>query len=120
MNSFAHRRQHILQEMAQIQSMELGAIQAEKRPSKNNPEQTIGPYFKHQVWENGGHRTRRIPVEKVDPLAQAIDSRKRFEQLAQEFIDTTVAMTRAPRSPLAGSKKSATSSRQPSKRKAPG
>ena len=120
MNSFAHKRQQILQEMEQIQSMELGSIQEESRPSQHNPDQTVGPYFKHQVWESGRNRTRRIPAEQVAPLVQAIGSRKRFEQLAGEFIDTTVAMTRAQGSPLAESKKNATSSKRPSSRKARG
>jgi hypothetical protein len=94
MNRAAHKRQQILQQMEQIQTMELGSLQEETRPSKTNPGQSAGPYFKHQVWDKGKNLTRRVPPEKAEALAQAIEGRKQFEQLAGQFIQTTVAMTR--------------------------
>ena len=99
--------------------MELGSLQEEKRPSKQHPNQTLGPYFKHQVWENGKNLSRRIPSEKAGSLAQAIDGRQKFEQLAGQFIETTVAMTRAENS-ASDSKKNAPNSRPRSSRKARG
>jgi hypothetical protein len=119
MNSFAHKRQQILQQMEQIQIMEHGSLQAEQRPSRHDPRQTRGPYFKHQVWEGGKNLSRRVPAEKADALAQAIAGRKQFEQLAGEFVATTVAQTRAGGG-AAESKKNAPNSRPPSSRKAPG
>ena len=98
--------------------MELGSLQEENRPSPHHPGQTLGPYFKHQVWENGKNLTRRVPAERAGSLAQAIDGRKKFEQLAGQFIDTTVAMARAEDS--SPSKKNETNSKRPSTRKAPG
>lgn len=118
MNSFAHKRQQLLQQMEQIHSMELGSLQEENRPSPHHPKQTTGPYFKHQVWENGRNLTRRVPAEKADSLAQAIAGRKKFEQLAGQYIETTVAMTRAEGS-ASESKKNETNSKRPSTRKAP-
>lgn len=103
--------------MEQIQLMELGSLQEENRPSPRHPTQTTGPYFKHQVWDQGKNRTRRVPAEKAASLAQAIDGRKKFEQLAGQFIETTVAMTRA-EAPASESKKNETNSRRPSTRKA--
>jgi outer membrane translocation and assembly module TamA len=94
MNSFAHRRAQILQQMEQIQTMERGSLQEEIRPSKQDPDLANGPYFKHQVWEGGKNKTRRIPREKAAPLAKA-NGRQEFEALAEEFVNTTVAMTRA-------------------------
>jgi hypothetical protein len=117
MNPNLHKRQQILQQMEQIQRMERGSLQAETRPSLRRPDQDRGPYFKHQVWENGQNVTRRIPAEKADALAQAIEGRKEFERLADQFIDATVILTRADSSP--DSKKNATKSRPPSKRKQP-
>jgi hypothetical protein len=60
---------------------------------------TLPPDHKHQVWEKGENLTRRVPADEVEALALAIDGRKQFEKLAEEFIDTTVAMTRAESSP---------------------
>jgi hypothetical protein len=115
MNPLAHKRQQILQQMEQIQSMELGSLQSETRPSKRPPHRPCGPYFKHQVWENGRNLTRRISADKAQEMAQAIENRVRFEKLADQFIEVTVSMTRAQNG--SGSKKNATISRPPSKRK---
>jgi hypothetical protein len=117
MNPLLHKRQQILQQMEQIQHMERGSLQSETRPSLRHPEQERGPYFKHQIWENGQNLTRRISPEKADLIAQAIAGRKQFEQLAEQFVDATVLLTRAKTSP--DSKKNATKSRRPSKRKPP-
>jgi len=115
MNPLAHKRQQILQQMELIQRMAYGSLQSETRPSKREPGQNRGPYFKLQLWENGKNVTQRISSEDAEALAQAIDGRKRFEQLAGEFIETTVAMTQSESSP--GSKKNTTKSSSQSKRK---
>jgi hypothetical protein len=117
MNPLVHKRQQILQQMEQIRCMERGSLQAETRPSLRHPQQERGPYFKHQIWEEGQNVTRRVPAEKADALAQAIEGRKEFEKLAQAFIDATVMLTRAEISPEA--KKNATNSRRPSGPKPP-
>ena len=118
MNSFAHKRQQLLQQMEQIERMERGSLQAETRPSQRHPSQERGPYFKHQVWEDGQNKTRRISADKADALDQAIEGRQEFEKLAEQFIDATVDMTRADSS--SDSKKNAAKSKRPSKRKPPG
>lgn len=117
MNSLAHRRQQILQQMEQIQRMEHGSLRGDTRPSLRHPGQDRGPYFKHQVWENGQNVTRSVPADKADALAEAIAGRKEFEQLAEQFIEATVRMTRADSSPA--SKKNATKSRRLSKERPP-
>lgn len=117
MNPLFHQRQQILQKMEQIQRMERGSLQAETRPSLRHPGQDRGPYFKHQIWEDGQNLTRRIPADKAQALAQAIEGRKQLEKLAQEFIDTTVRLTRAETAPDA--KKNTTKSKRPSVPKPP-
>ena len=97
--------------------MEHGSLQAEKRSSVRNPEQGRGPYYKHQVWQEGQNLTRRVPAQEADALAQAIEGRKEFERLAEAFIDATVLLTRAESSPDA--KKNATSSKARSRTKPP-
>ncbi len=96
--------------------MEYGSLQQEHRPSKRNPGNHQGPYFKHQVWENGQNLSQRIPADQADALAEAIEGRQEFEELAEQFIDTTVAMTRAESAPNA---KKNTTSRRPSRRRPP-
>ncbi len=117
MNPLIHKRQQILQQMETIHRMEQGSIQAEKRPSVRHPDQGRGPYYKHQVWEDGQNLTRRVPVEEADALAQAIEGRKEFERLAEAFIDATVLLTRAESSPDA--KKNAPSFKARSRTKPP-
>lgn len=118
MNSFAHKREQILQQMEQIQTMERGSIQEETRPSKQGPTQSNGPYFKHQVWEGGKNQTRRVPADEADALAQAIQGRQQFQALAEQFVETTVAMTRTQQSRL-DAKKNETNFKRPFRRKAP-
>lgn len=117
MNALAHRRQQILQQMEQIDRMEHGSLQAETRFSPRHPDQPQGPYFKLQIWEEGRNVTRRIPPEKAPALAKAIAGRKEFEELAGQFVDATVAMTRAGAS--TDSKKNGTRSKRRSNRKPP-
>jgi hypothetical protein len=117
MNPLIHKRQQILQQMELIRRMEHGSLQAEKRLSVRHPDQGRGPYYKHQVWEEGQNLTRRVPVAEADALGQAIDGRKEFERLAEAFIDATVLLTRAESSPHA--KKNATSSKARSRTKPP-
>ena len=79
MNALRHQRQQILQQMEQIQRMERGSLQAETRPSLRCPEQDRGPYYKHQVWEQGANLSRRVPPEEASALEQAIHNRQQFE-----------------------------------------
>ena len=97
--------------------MERGSLQTETRPSLRQPDPDRGPYYKHQVWEDGQNLTRRIPPDQADALAQAIAGRKEFERLAEAFIDATVLLTRAERCPDA--KKNATKFKPPSKARPP-
>jgi len=113
----AHKRQQILQQMEQIDRMERGSIQSEIRPSQRHSDRNQGPYFKHQIWEEGRNATRRIPPERAPALAKAIAGRKEFEKLAEQFVDATVAMTRT--DALTGSKKNGAKSRRHSKKKPP-
>lgn len=117
MNVHAHKRQQILQQMEQIDCMEQGSLQSETRPSSRDANQKQGPYFKHQIWEQGRNVSRRIPAEKAPALAKAIEGRKEFEKLAGQFVEATVAMTRAGTS--TDSKKNETKSRRRSNRKRP-
>ena len=99
---FITKRAQLLNKMAAIQTMELGSLLSEMR--ENSSGQPAGPYFKYQVWQDGRNISRRVPSEQAHSLQEAINNRQRFESLAKEFVDLTVAHTREMK-PDAGSKK---------------
>lgn len=86
------QRALILQQMAALSAMELGSLKAEFRHGPSG--EKVGPYFKHQVWEDGANLSRRVPAEEAPALESAIANRQRFEELATEFIALTVQLTR--------------------------
>lgn len=103
--------------MASLQSMEQGSLKAEYRPSSAGGQTCqVGPYYKHQVWQDGRNVSRRISAEEAQGLETAIANRQRFEALAAQFIDLTVAQTRQCQSATAQKKRAPTSS-SPRKRK---
>jgi hypothetical protein len=86
------RRKRVLDEMARCEPMEYGSLKAEFRPAPGGG--TTGPYYKHQVWEDGVNRSQRIRPEEAPALERAIANRQRFEALAQEYVGLTVQWTR--------------------------
>lgn len=104
--------------MAGIERMDRGHLSAEYRAS-NRQAEALGPYYKHQVWEKGKNRSRRVRQEEVAALREAIEGHKRFVRLAEEYVDVTVAMTREGMG-NAGSKKNARRWRRRASRKPKG
>jgi hypothetical protein len=75
--------------------MEHGSLKAEYRDSSAGGQSgQVGPYYKHQVWQDGRNVSRRISAEEAPGLQAAIANRQRFEALASQFVDLTVAHTR--------------------------
>src|SRR6266853_2025993 len=93
-------RSAILQEMAQLQSMERGKLSEEYRERPDGAGGTIrlGPYFKLQAWEAGANQSRRVPAEEVPQLRQDLENHQRFTELADNYVELTIAQTRAKRS----------------------
>lgn len=92
MNNHFSQRQAILEQMEQITRMERGHLSAEYRSGSDG--QRKGPYHKHQVWEKGGNHSCRVPAEQVEALREALAGHARFRQLADAYVEETVAMTR--------------------------
>jgi Family of unknown function (DUF6788) len=109
------RREQLLKQMAECDSMEYGSLKAEHRPTAEGG--TSGPYFKHQVWEKGKNLSQRIPTSDATALQTAITKRQRFELLASEFIAVTVELTRRRQDTEEDAKKNARRWRRPSLRK---
>ena len=100
---FSTKRAALLQKMAALDSMEVGSIKAEYRT--NSSGQKSGPYFKHQVWEDGANLSQRVSTSDGPKLQEAIENRQKFEQLSADFIAVTVEQTRQEHSPLELKKK---------------
>ena len=115
MKTIQARRDQLLHQMAQCATMEYGSLKAEHRPAAGGG--SSGPYYKHQVWEQGKNMSQRIPSQEVSALEAAIANRQRFEQLAQEFIDVTVQLTRRVQDTESDAKKNVRRWRRPSLRK---
>ena len=97
--------------MASLQSMEQGSLKAEYRTSSADGQTgPIGPYYKHQVWQDGRNVSRRVSAEDAPGLQAAIANRQRFEALAAQFVELTVAHTRQCQSAPAQKKRVPTSS----------
>lgn len=88
----------ILTEMARLTTMERGTLSEEyrTRPAPDG-EGTVrlGPYYKLQVWENGGNVSRRVPAAEVPTLQEDLANHQRFIELANAFVDESVARARA-------------------------
>ena len=114
----AQQRQDLLREMSLIERMEFGSLAEEYREAAEGGAGTAlnGPYYKHQKWEDGCNRSRRVPAEEAAALREALEGRQRFESLSAEFVELTVASTRN-----AGhsKKNSAKSSKKPGAAKRP-
>ena len=83
------RRQAVLQEMNAITRMERGKLCTQSRGPG------AAPFYKLQCWRNGKNCTRYVPQAEVPALQEALAGHQRFQELAEEFVDLTVARTQA-------------------------
>lgn len=86
----------ILQQIAQIHSMERGKLSVIK-------ESASGPFYKLQARENGKNVTRYVPREQVPAVQEALDGYQQFQALTEQYADEVITQTRA--AIAAGSKK---------------
>ncbi len=82
------RRQEILQEMNSITRMERGKLCVQHPPTGS------APFHKLQSWCHGKNQTRYVPAQEVPAIQEALAGHERFQRLAEEFVDLTVAATR--------------------------
>lgn len=115
MKNLIARREQLLEQMAQCDTMEYGSLHAERRSMAGGG--LSRPYFKHQVWDKGRNLSQRVPAQEAADLQRAIVNRQRFEQLAREFMDVTVELTRRRQDTESGAKKKVRRWKRPSLRK---
>ncbi len=90
------RRNEILMEMTKIETMEKGRLTEEYREKvQDGKSERLGPYYKHQRWEAGRNLSRRVPIGEVEHLREAVEGYHHFQNLADEFVQVTVNMTRS-------------------------
>lgn len=94
MTPLAQQRQEILDEMAGLDRLQRGYL-SKQFFSRQQGEQTIryGPYFVLQHAFKGQKTSRRIPEQEVNTVEADLAAWRRFEQLAQEFVEVTERMT---------------------------
>jgi hypothetical protein len=83
------RRKEILQEIYAITRMERGKLCVQSRGP------ATPPFHKLQCWRHGRNQTRYVPTKEVSSVQEALAGHERFQQLAEEFVDVTIAQTRA-------------------------
>jgi hypothetical protein len=95
-------RQALLDQIASITTMRPGTLAEEYRehPSPDGRGTVrLGPYFKHQVWQDGRNVSRRVPADQAATLKLDTQEAKRFhqltDQLAQLNIQHTIALRAA-------------------------
>jgi hypothetical protein len=82
--------QSVLQDIAQVQRMERGTLSV----IRQGP---AGPYYNHQCYEEGRNVSRYVPLEQVSAVKEAMDGYRRFQELAQQYVQLMVEKTRAER-----------------------
>jgi len=86
----------LLQQIAQIQSMERGKLSVVK-------ESAAGPFYKLQAWEHGRNHTRYVPREQAPAVQEALAGYQQFQALTDQYAQEVITQTRAVLA--AGSKK---------------
>mgnify|MGYP001577006521 CR=1 FL=1 len=94
MISPSERRQQILDEMTCLDHLQRGYL-SKQFFTRSQGGQTIrhGPYYVLQHAFKGAKVSRRIPAEQVPVVQADLAAWRRFEALAQEFVEVTEKMT---------------------------
>ena len=94
MDKLTAKRQSLLEQMGEIDTMHRGRLSEEYR-ERNENGQTVrrGPYYKYQEWTNGRNKSRRVKADEVEALREGISGMDKFKELAADYIDTTVELT---------------------------
>ena len=87
------QREAIFAELASLHWIERGSLTEEYRERPAPDGKGIsrkGPYFKHQCWENGRNRSRRVPIEEVPLLRDDLEKGRRFDQLVDNLASLAI------------------------------
>lgn len=83
-----HSLPQLLQQIAQIQTMERGKLSIIKVSAS-------GPFYKLQARENGKNLTRYVPREQVAAVQEALEGYQHFQALTEQYAQEVITQTRA-------------------------
>jgi NADPH-dependent 7-cyano-7-deazaguanine reductase QueF len=81
------KMQGMLERMAKIERMERGKL----------CQMTGRPQYNHQTWHNGRNEVRYVPADEVEALKEAIEGYRRFIEIAEQYADEVIRLTRRER-----------------------
>jgi len=91
-------REQIIERIASITTMQPGTLTEEYRDGaigKDGKRAQLGPYYKLQVWRDGGNKTSRVPASQADSLRADIDNYHTFGQLCRQLAELNIQHTLA-------------------------
>jgi hypothetical protein len=77
----------LLERIAEIERMERGKLCP----------MTGRPHYNHQTWRNGRNEVRYVPANEVKALQKAIEGYQLFINLAEQYADEVIRLTRRQR-----------------------
>jgi hypothetical protein len=77
----------LLGRIAEIERMERGKLCP----------MTGRPHYNHQTWRNGRNEVRYVPANEVKALQKAIEGYQLFINLAEQYADEVIRLTRRER-----------------------
>lgn len=77
----------LLERMAAIERMERGKLCP----------MTGRPHYNHQTWRDGRNEVRYVPARDVPALQEAIEGYRLFLDLAEQYADEVIRLTRRER-----------------------
>ena len=97
------QRHALLAQLTSLTTMERGTLSEEYReqPARDGSGTIrLGPYFKHQCWEQGRNRTARVPAPCVEMLREDLENAQRFDQLTAQLAELAIEESRERRAAL--------------------
>jgi len=91
-------REQIIDRIASITTMQPGTLTEEYRDGaigKDGKRAQLGPYYKLQVWRDGGNKSSRVPASQAGSLREDIDNYHTFGQLCQQLAELNIQHTLA-------------------------
>jgi len=94
MISLSERRQQILDEMARLERLQRGYLSKQFLSRERNGRKfRFGPYYLLQHGTGKRRVCRRVPADEAVSVKVEVEAWRRFEQLAEEFVEITERMT---------------------------
>ena len=92
--SIQQQRDHILQQIAQIDSMIRGHLSEQTlKPKRASGTTSYGPYYTLQRHENGTNNCQRIGPDELEFISQAVLGHARFLELTRRYAELTEQLT---------------------------